>query len=193
MTCQQIKRQFEAVSDPAADICTRMQVESHLSECPGCAHAFTELHELDESLHSILRRGSRTPALWNPIEAMISEEAKLSAPEGRRKEDPDLTPWQLLRLAAERWLAATSLSARAAWGCLAATWIVILLLNMTSHTSDIQPGTAAAIASNSEAGVPATRQHLMAVEVAAFSEPVESPRDDRPGPRTQLTMERRSA
>jgi anti-sigma factor RsiW len=89
--------------DSESDAKTTQEIELHLANCMGCAERFAAEERLNERMFAVLRQGTRTSSVWQPIEARIVM--------SQRKRWPPWLTWRRLTLA----VVAATVCQSAAW------------------------------------------------------------------------------
>ena len=115
MKCEELQSLYGAYLDSELDARTTLEIQQHLAVCPDCARAFAAEAKIEARITTGLKRGERTPSVWDKIEqqVMTSAEAK-----SRRRAAPQVSrpmPW---------WRESLWPSPQA-WAGLAALWVVL--------------------------------------------------------------------
>ncbi len=72
MKCQEIHKLIGPYLDSELDAKTSLDIEEHLQTCDGCAGLAEAERRCDERIFSVLRRGEKTPELWQRLEARVA-------------------------------------------------------------------------------------------------------------------------
>ena len=115
MKCEDLQFLYGAYLDSELDARTTLEIQQHLAVCPDCARAFVAEAKIEARITTGLKRGERTPSVWDKIEqqVMTSAEAK-----SRRRGAPQVSrpmPW---------WRESLWPSPQA-WAGLAAIWVLL--------------------------------------------------------------------
>jgi len=71
MKCNEARKLLNPYLDSELDTKSNLEVEQHLASCPECAGLFEAESKFDARVRDALRRGERTPALWNAVESRL--------------------------------------------------------------------------------------------------------------------------
>jgi len=115
MKCEELQSLHGAYLDSELDARTTLEIQQHLAVCPDCARAFAAEAKLEARVTTGLKRGERTPSVWDKIEQQVMTSAET---ESRRRWAPQVArrmPW---------WRESLWPSPQA-WAGLAATWVVL--------------------------------------------------------------------
>ncbi len=72
MRCHEVRNLFGPYLDSELDAKTSYEIEQHLEMCPDCARVFETERKFDERIFAALRRGEKTPELWERLESRIA-------------------------------------------------------------------------------------------------------------------------
>src|SRR5712692_1601597 len=71
MKCNEARKLLNPYLDSELDTKSNLEVEQHLASCTECAGLFEAESKFDARVRDALRRGERTPALWDAVELRL--------------------------------------------------------------------------------------------------------------------------
>jgi anti-sigma factor RsiW len=186
MKCHEVKDLSGFYLDSELDAKTSFDIRQHLESCPACARWFVAEEQLNAQLAAALRRGQRTPELWDKVERQVATEF---VEKGRQ---PEAAPVEQSLRWISRWRALLWPSPRFHAG-VAVVWLLMLAVRMVNlDASTVAATSPSAPATEMRAALAAQRR-----ELAELLSLMETPNEDRKTeshrPRSELKTGRAAA
>jgi len=80
MKCSEVRNLARLYLDSELESKPSFEVEQHLASCPECAGLYQAEEKFDERLFQALRRGRKTPALWEAVESKLQPARRMPQP-----------------------------------------------------------------------------------------------------------------
>ncbi|SPE59518.1 hypothetical protein SBV1_3280021 [Verrucomicrobia bacterium] len=187
MRCDEVQSLRGPYLDSELEATASLRIEQHLKSCPDCARLFDEEQRLEAWLKTGMNQGQRTASLWERTEQAVleAERASFRRQPASRVVQPGLVARAVLALPERLW--AGWRDSRRVWSALAATWIIILGLNLTARESRETQLARQDAPSASELRSALEQKQLLMVDLAVSIEPasVDKPKMVAPAPRSE--------
>ena len=173
MKCEELQSLHGAYLDSELDARTTLEIQEHLAACPECARAFAAEAKLEARVTTGLKRGERTPSVWDKIEQQVMTAA---AAESRRRSAPQVSRWMW-------WWRESLWPSPQAWAGLAATWVVLVGVSIAVREPASVAATHQVPPSSPELRLVLQQQRQMLAELGGMPERFAPAKPEAPAPK----------
>ena len=190
MKCDEARPLLGAYLDSELDARTTLEIDQHLKSCAECADLFKKGAAEEARLRQGLNRGQKTPAIWDQIERSVVTAASRTSREPACAGATHPVGWPGPLAALGEQVQAGWKHSRWVWSGLAASWVLILALNLSARGTEAPATASNRLPPAAEVRLALQQKRLLTADLAALAEPVPKAKQE-PAPRSPRS-ERRS-